>query len=66
MFAVRMLIGLRPQLITLAAFAIIIGIALALLSGPVLHVTPMSWPLLAPVLALLSVAVSFATRAPTA
>lgn len=63
MFAVRMLIRVRTQLVTLSAFAIVTGLALALLSGPLLHVTPIPWLLLAPVLALLSVAVSFGTRA---
>lgn len=66
MFAVRLLIPLRLQLLTLSGFAIVIGVALALLSGPLLHVTPLSWLVLAPVLALLSIAVSVATRALTA
>ena len=63
MFALRLITRLIGQLITLAAFAVVIGVSVALVAGPVLHVVPVGVSGLAGVLSLLSLAVSLTSRA---
>ncbi|OII25172.1 hypothetical protein BIV01_12575 [Curtobacterium sp. MCBA15_013] len=56
-------VRLRHRLLALAGFAVLIGIAAAVLAGPVYGAVNISFPLLAGILVLLSAASAFGTKA---